>query len=88
VAELTKDQMCILVLQAENKALHEELDRLTAEVAALRGDHVALANVSGALCDAGGIVPAKAWRYGDAVRAIVAERDAARAALAAALAEK
>ena len=51
------------------------------EVAALWEDHVALANVSGALCDAGGIVPAEAWRYGEAVRAIAAERDRLLAAL-------
>lgn len=34
-----------------------------------------LARVSGALADAGGIVPGDPIRYGDAVRLLVAERD-------------
>ena len=36
---------------------------------------VALANVSGALCDSGVVVPAEEWRYGEAVREIVDQRD-------------
>jgi len=39
---------------------------------------VALANVSGALTDAGGVVPDDPALYGEAVREIVAQMDAAR----------
>jgi len=40
--------------------------------------HIALANVSGALVDSGVLVPAEVAEYGDAVRALTAERDEAR----------
>ena len=51
---------------------------------------VALANVSGALADAGGVVPGNPAYYGMAVRGITAQRDALQARLdaAAAVVEK
>ena len=39
----------------------------------------ALSSVCGALVDSGVVVPAEEWRYGEAVRGIVAERDEALA---------
>lgn len=41
----------------------------------------ALSSVSGALCDSGVVVPAEEWKYGEAVRGIVAERNALGASL-------
>ena len=39
---------------------------------------LALSNVSGALVDSGVVVPAEEWKYGEAVREITKQRDAAR----------
>ena len=59
-----------------------ERDERIAEVATQYAKaRTALSNVSGALVDSGVVVPAVEWRYGEAVRGIVAERDAAVARL-------
>jgi len=56
----------------------EALKRADAELAALR---IFLADVSGALCDAGDVMVPEAAKYGEAVRGIVNERDRLRARL-------
>lgn len=63
-------------LRGEIATLTADRDRLREECARAR---TALANVSGALCDSGVVVPAEEWRYGEAVREIVAQRDEANA---------
>ena len=55
--------------------LEAEVRRLTGENSAAR---TALANVGGALVDSGVVVPAEEWRYGEAVREIMAQREEAR----------
>lgn len=58
-----------------------ESDGIKGEVDEIAAMRVALANVSGALCDSGVVVPDDPTRYGEAVREIMKERDAARAEL-------
>jgi cell division septum initiation protein DivIVA len=78
---LTEEQMCILILQAENKALHDELDRLQAEVAALREERdrlrAALQRIAGEP-QSGQVVPQRMHNL----------REEARRALDGGLAEK
>ena len=73
-------EVCGAVLTSGPYTVFHSTEACTAkQLAAAR---VALSHVSGALCDSGVIVPADELRYGEAVRQIMAERDAARAEIA------